>query len=76
MEYFMCLGAMESNSAGTSIPNSFKIVLLGEGAVGKSSILMRYVEDKFVENNASTIQAAFAVKKMNVDGHEIELNIW
>jgi hypothetical protein len=50
---------MESSSAGTSVlatPDLFKIVLLGEGAVGKSSILLRYTADKFIENHESTIQ--------------------
>ncbi|KAI6181667.1 Ras-related protein Rab-21 [Aphelenchoides besseyi] len=79
--------AMESNSMGTSVRSgnssslrstvdSFKIVLLGEGAVGKSSILMRYVDDKFVENRESTIQAAFAAKKICVEDRQIDLNIW
>lgn len=70
---------MESSSAGTSTlitPSSFKIVLLGEGAVGKSSILLRYTANKFIENHESTIQAAFAAKKINVGGNEIELSIW
>ncbi|KAI6241772.1 Ras-related protein Rab-21 [Aphelenchoides fujianensis] len=62
--------------SASSSATAFKIVLLGEGAVGKSSLLMRYVEDKFVENRESTIQAAFAAKKLHVDGHEIELSIW
>ncbi|KAI6222519.1 Ras-related protein Rab-21 [Aphelenchoides besseyi] len=78
---------MESNSTGTSVRSgnsnslrssvdSFKIVLLGEGAVGKSSILMRYIDDKFVENRESTIQAAFAAKKIRVEDRQIDLNIW
>jgi len=49
---------------------------LGEGAVGKSSILLRYTQNKFVENHESTIQAAFAAKKINVEGQEIELSVW
>ncbi|VDM45220.1 unnamed protein product [Toxocara canis] len=34
-----------------------KIVLLGEGAVGKSSLMLRYVENKFNPRHISTIQA-------------------
>lgn len=34
----------------------FKIVLLGEGCVGKTSLVLRYVEDKFNEKHFSTIQ--------------------
>lgn len=34
----------------------FKVVLLGEGAVGKSSILLRYIEDKFNSSHLTTVQ--------------------
>jgi len=33
-------------------------VLLGETAVGKSSIVQRYVRDQFLENQESTIGGA------------------
>ncbi|CAD5210838.1 unnamed protein product [Bursaphelenchus okinawaensis] len=56
--------------------DSFKIVLLGDGAVGKSSILLRYTEDKFNDNHQSTIQAAFATKNISVDNKNVELNVW
>lgn len=67
------------DSAGTSIEPEearFKVVLLGEGAVGKSSMMLRYVENKFNPRHLSTIQASFATKKMNIDGRDVELNIW
>ncbi|KAM3718525.1 Ras-related protein [Dirofilaria immitis] len=64
----------------TSITNNsllnFKIVLLGEGAVGKTSLMLRYVENKFNPQHVSTLQASFLNKKLNVDGQTIELNIW
>ena len=33
-----------------------KVVLLGEGAVGKTSIVLRYVENKFNDKHESTLQ--------------------
>ncbi|KAK5965215.1 Peptidyl-prolyl cis-trans isomerase [Trichostrongylus colubriformis] len=53
-----------------------QVVLLGEGAVGKSSLLMRYVENKFSPRHISTIQASFQSKQVEVDGCHITLNIW
>lgn len=35
---------------------NFKIVLLGEGCVGKTSLVLRYVEDKFNSKHLSTLQ--------------------
>ena len=33
-----------------------KVVLLGEGAVGKTSIVLRYVENKFNDKHVQTLQ--------------------
>lgn len=38
---------------------SFKVVLLGEGAVGKTSLLLRYVENKFNDRHIQTLQVRF-----------------
>lgn len=37
---------------------NFKVVLLGEGCVGKTSLLLRYIEDKFNEKHLSTLQVS------------------
>ena len=34
-----------------------KIVVLGEGRVGKTSLTLRYVEDEFSDSEISTINA-------------------
>ncbi|CAB3404092.1 unnamed protein product [Caenorhabditis bovis] len=54
----------------------FKIVLLGEGAVGKSSLVLRYCENKFKQMHVSTIQASFQKRTITVDECKAELNIW
>jgi len=38
---------------------NFKIVLLGEGCVGKSSVVLRYIEDKFNDDHITTIQVGW-----------------
>lgn len=38
--------------------SNFKIVLLGEGCVGKTSLVLRYVEDKFNDKHYSTLQVS------------------
>ncbi|CAO1419543.1 unnamed protein product [Diamesa serratosioi] len=64
---------MESNVTSYT----FKVVLLGEGKVGKTSILLRFVEDKFNNQHLSTIQASFLNKKINFDNNNrVSLNVW
>ncbi|CAD6195561.1 unnamed protein product [Caenorhabditis auriculariae] len=54
----------------------FKVVLLGEGAVGKSSLIMRYCENKYSSKHLSTIQASFQKKTLEIENFSVELNIW
>jgi len=56
--------------------NNFKVVLLGEGSVGKTSLVTRYVQNTFNEKRVPTIQASFLTKKLNVDGVRVNISIW
>ncbi|XP_076061024.1 RAS oncogene family member Rab21 isoform X2 [Oratosquilla oratoria] len=62
--------------AGGSRSYNFKIVLLGEGCVGKTSLVLRYVEDKFNERHITTLQASFLTKRVNLHGKRVNLAIW
>jgi len=55
---------------------NFKVVLLGEGCVGKTSLMLRYVQDQFNDKHLTTIQASFLSKKLTVDGQRVNLAIW
>ena len=56
--------------------NSYKIVLIGDSFVGKSSIMERYINDKFAEYQEVTIGSSFATKNIMVDNHQISLKMW
>ena len=56
--------------------HQFKIVLLGEGCVGKTSLVLRYCEDKFNDKHLTTLQASFLTKRLNVGGKRVTLAIW
>jgi GTPase SAR1 family protein len=45
----------------------FKVILLGESNVGKTSIMNRYVRNVFYENQQSTIGIDFANKPFKRD---------
>ena len=55
----------------------FKLVLLGESAVGKSSLALRFVRGHFHDFQESTIGAAFLTKSMSIDnGRMVKFEIW
>ncbi|RFU32553.1 hypothetical protein B7463_g3773, partial [Scytalidium lignicola] len=55
----------------------FKLVLLGESAVGKSSIVLRFVKDAFDSYRESTIGAAFLTQTISLDDTTtVKFEIW
>ena len=59
-----------------SIAIGYKIILLGESAVGKTSIITRLTKNKFMDLSISTISEYFTEKKMEINGTTIKLEIW
>jgi len=55
---------------------NFKVVLLGEGRVGKTSTVLRYVQDKFDDKMQATIQASFLKKVLMINQTTINMAIW
>ncbi len=56
--------------------HNFKVVLLGEGCVGKTSLVIRYVQDEFYAEHRTTIQASFLSKRITVDNAKVNIAIW
>ncbi|KAG8519783.1 Ras-related protein Rab-9A [Galemys pyrenaicus] len=54
----------------------FKVILLGDGGVGKSSLMNRYVTNKFDTQLFHTIGVEFLNKDLEVDGHLVTMQIW
>ena len=55
---------------------TFKILTLGESGVGKTCILRRFVENKFLKNHLATIGIDFRAKTIQINGYEVKLKIW
>jgi Ras-related protein Rab-18 len=56
--------------------NLFKILIIGDSGVGKSSLLLRFVDDEFNEKQLSTIGVDFKVKYMTLNQKRLKLAIW
>ncbi|KAL6499994.1 Ras-related protein RABA5b [Orobanche gracilis] len=54
----------------------FKIVVIGDSAVGKSNLLSRFARDEFDHNSKATIGVEFQTQVMEVDGKEVKAQVW
>ncbi|XP_011495864.1 PREDICTED: ras-related protein Rab-18-B [Ceratosolen solmsi marchali] len=53
-----------------------KILMIGETNVGKSSILLRFIEDEFNDTMQNTVGMDYKSKKITIDGNTVKLAIW
>merc|ERR1711998_410823 len=54
----------------------FRLVLLGDSAVGKSSLVLRFVRGQFFEYQESTIGAAFLTQTVALNDTTVKFEIW
>jgi len=58
------------------IKNQYKIVLLGDGAVGKSSLRQKYVGEKINTNYSMTVGVDFSVKRDRIEHEDVVTQIF
>merc|ERR1719270_3036391 len=68
--------ATASAAAKPVSKKGFKLVLLGDASVGKSSIFMRFLQNKFSEGIETTVGAAFNTKTIESKGRQVKFEIW
>ncbi len=54
----------------------FKIILAGDGGVGKTSLINRFVTGMFADHYKATIGVSINTKRCVVDGTKVQLQIW
>ena len=57
-------------------PILLKVITAGEGGVGKTTLLYRYVENRFVVNTKMTLGVEFFMKELEIDERKINLQVW
>ena len=53
-----------------------KVLTAGEGGVGKTTLLHRYVEGKFSSETKMTIGVEFFLKELMIDDQKVLLQLW
>ncbi|CAL2049675.1 CBN-TAG-312 protein [Caenorhabditis brenneri] len=69
-------GLVGLNDANGPAERTFRIVMCGDAAVGKSSFVMRVIRRQFTNQLPSTLGVDFHVKTVNVDGRNVALQLW
>ena len=55
---------------------NFKVSVVGDKAVGKTSLIDRYVNEKFEENYIATMGVSITLQDLKVDGTSVQLMLW
>ena len=55
---------------------SFKIIMLGNSSVGKTSIVNRFIGDRFETDYKATVGPDFQFKVLQMQGNEVRLEVW
>ena len=56
--------------------NQYKLLLIGDSSVGKTAILLRFVDASFFDNYVATIGIDYKIKNIVLDDKTIRLQIW
>lgn len=68
---------MESDSDEEPEQLQYKVIILGDGAVGKTSIAMRFTEDYFSKSYKQTIGLDFFIKQLVLPGDiHVAIQLW
>ena len=68
---------MADSATGTKVPEfMFKLVMIGDTAVGKSCLLLRFADDEFTDAFISTVGVDFRFRTVDVGSRTVKLQIW
>ncbi|XP_066150231.1 ras-related protein Rab-33B-like [Euwallacea fornicatus] len=54
----------------------FKVIVVGDTNVGKTTVTYRFCEGKFINNSEATIGVDFRSRTLEIDGENITLQLW
>jgi Ras-related protein Rab-11A len=63
-------------AGGEKVDYVFKVVLIGDSAVGKSQILARFARNEFSLDSKATIGVEFQTRTLVIDHKSVKAQIW
>jgi len=70
------INSLDSEGTGGGKDQRVKLVVVGDGAVGKTSLLISYAKNKFPEDYIPTVFENYTAKMQREDGTSILLHLW
>lgn len=76
--YFLIFKRTDGRESGFTKGNyiTIQLISVGDVKVGKSCIIKRYCEGRFVQKYITTIGVDYGVKKVNVSGRKVAVNFF
>ena len=69
-------GKWQKDAADQNFDYMFKLLIIGNSSVGKTSFLFRYADDSFTSAFVSTVGIDFKVKTVFRNEKRVKLQIW
>lgn len=76
LDDLIVMGSTKTCRGGGGIDYSFKILLIGDSGVGKSSLLLSFISQQALQDLSPTIGVDFKIKLLTVGGKKVKLTIW
>ncbi|MHA2183814.1 MAG: Rab family GTPase [Promethearchaeota archaeon] len=58
------------------MPKLLKVITAGDGGVGKTTLLYRYIKGQFLVDTMMTLGVDFFLQEVDVNGEKVNLQIW
>ena len=67
------MAGLGGTAAGKDYDHLFKLLIIGDSGVGKSSLLVRFADNTFSGNYITTIGVDFKIRTIDVGGDRLDI---